>query len=128
MGGNGLGAGLAGLPTIARLARSLGQSRMLQQCVHVNGRQGGRSDAQVLPNLVYALATGGEHLADPRRRFGPSHTDRNRLGDGRRREIPEMARIQQEFGSIYAAFPTFRSPLGTPVRGVWFEADRRHRG
>ena len=59
---DGLLTGLAGLPTLARLARSLGLPWKLQQLVQVKRRQRGSTDAQSLLTLIYTLATGGGHL------------------------------------------------------------------
>ncbi len=59
---DGLLTGLAGLPALARLARSLGLPWLLQQYVQIKVRQRGCSDAQNLLSLIFGLATGGGHL------------------------------------------------------------------
>ena len=54
--------GLAGLPVIARLARTLGLPWLLRKGVRVKVRQRGSTDAQNLLSLIFALCTGGGHL------------------------------------------------------------------
>ena len=53
---------LAGLPALARLARTLGLPWVLQKYVCIKVRQRGSSDAQNLLSLIFALCTGGGHL------------------------------------------------------------------
>ena len=59
---DGLLTGLAGRPTIARLARFPGLPWKFQKHMHVKRHRCGSSDMQSLLTLVYSLATGSGHL------------------------------------------------------------------